>query len=298
MNYLLSKANGDYFTWLADDDLFEPQYLEQIHSVIRLDETVDCIYTKFQLFRGQDYPFSNRYPLPQPIFEGGSEFIHHYLKGKHQIISVYGMFRKDKLQSMGGMKDLSGAPIGLFGEYFLILSILPKLRIAYINNPLVVYRVPEGSRGVYNNCNYEHCKIASEELILLGGKLFSKPEMKEYFNYNMTAIINLCLSNTLSKSFKENGKIKLVLDIGSFFLHIVRLVRKDTSVKYAFVVGLLLVRGLIIQIAYSYLPSVGKKSVVASSFLHFATLIGLVTLFGWIFPPPIRFWDDNDTVTI
>ena len=32
MNYLLSKAEGDFFTIQADDDLYEPQFLESIHG--------------------------------------------------------------------------------------------------------------------------------------------------------------------------------------------------------------------------------------------------------------------------
>ena len=34
MNWLLNNANGKYFTWLADDDVFHHDYLSIMHEII------------------------------------------------------------------------------------------------------------------------------------------------------------------------------------------------------------------------------------------------------------------------
>jgi len=292
MNYLLSKAEGEFFTWLADDDLYEPQYLEYIFTIISGNCNIDCVYTKFRIIRGEKYPLPNKYSLNQPSFSDGSTFIHNYLKGKHQIISVYGMFRKTVLIDMGGVKNLSSAPIGLFGEYLLILSIPLNSKISYIDIPLVLYRAPEDGGGCWKNSYLSHYKIASTELIIVAACLFSQRQMKKQFIYNMSAIINLCLTCTLHKWLEDTERPKII-DVGSFILQIAVSIRKELSNKYCFLVGLLLIRQLIIYFVSLNISS-GKNSNKLVLIIVKTFQFGLKGLLFFVYRPQVLFWDERD----
>jgi len=297
MNYLLSKAEGDFFTIQADDDLYEPQFLESIHDVIRLQKGVDCVYTKFKIVHGEDYPSPNLYSLTQPSVFEGSSFIHSYLEGKCRLMPVCGMFRKNMLINMGGISNPSNAPIGLFGEYILVLSIPLTAKIGYIELPLVMYRVQfnrcqENVGGVWNSTDLSQYKTASLGLILVGARLFSLPLMKKHFMFDMSAIIALCMPDLFAKWIHEKGRPRLT-EIGSFFFSIMRSVRKKLSTKYSIIVGLLLVRYLVIQFAYAKTPIVGEKHKVL--FLIEKMLQSVMRgLLFFVYRPPALFWREND----
>ena len=297
MNYLLTHAKGEFFTIQADDDLYEPQFLESVHAAIREQGDVDCVYTKFRVVHGEDFPAPARYALSRPGFYEGSSFIHQYLEGKCRLMPVCGMFRKEVLVSMGGINNPSDAPIGLYGEYILILSLPLAAKIGYINDPLAMYRVQinrsaVNTGGVWNTTDLSQWKTASRGLILVGARIFSKPQMKQHFLFDMSAIIALCVSDTFAKWVHEKGTFRPA-EIAAFFASIVRAVRKEISPKYSILVGLLLVRFLIIQFAYAKTPLVGREHTVI---FRIVTTLQSVTrlLLSFVYHPPALFWREND----
>ena len=48
MNYLLNSANGFYFTWLADDDAYDPNLLESIYETYNSNRHATVIYPEFR----------------------------------------------------------------------------------------------------------------------------------------------------------------------------------------------------------------------------------------------------------
>lgn len=298
MNHLLSKAEGLFFTLQADDDLYEPQYLEFIHTVLQLHTYTDCVYTKFKIVHGETYPSPHMYSLSQPLVSEGSSFIHNYLEGKCRLMPVCGMFRKKMLIDMGGINNPSNAPIGLFGEYILLLSIPLNSKLCYINLPLVMYRVQFNRSqvnvgGVWNSTDISQYKSASLELIMVGARLFSQPQMKKNFMYDMSAIIALCLPDTFAKWIHEKGRPEFS-EILSFFRLILKSIRKELSNKYSIIVGILLLRYLIIQFAYAKTSIFGEKN---KFFFMIEKIVqsGLRGLLFFVYRPPALFWRENDT---
>jgi glycosyltransferase involved in cell wall biosynthesis len=297
MNYLLSKAEGDFFTIQADDDLYEPQFLESIYAVIQLHNDVDCVYTKFKIVHGEDYPSLNLYSsIPPTVFEGAA-FIHSYLEGKCRLMPVCGMFRTEMLIDMGGIKNPSNAPIGLFGEYILVLSLPLTAKVGYIDIPLVMYRVQfnrtsKNAGGVWNSTDLSQYKTATQGLIMVGARLFSQPQMKKHFMFDMSAIIALCMPDLFVKWIYETGRPRLT-EIGSFFFSIVKSVRNELSTKYSIIVGLLLVRFLVIQFAYAKRSIVGENRTIL---FYIEKMLQVITrgLLFFVYHPPALFWREND----
>jgi len=54
MNWLLSEAKGRYFTWLADDDMYMPSFLESVFRTIQELEGLQCVFTSY--YMGNQYP--------------------------------------------------------------------------------------------------------------------------------------------------------------------------------------------------------------------------------------------------
>src|SRR5713226_4574644 len=47
MNSLLGLARGRYFTWIADDDLYAPNFLHAVHAALNKFEFPPCVYTSY-----------------------------------------------------------------------------------------------------------------------------------------------------------------------------------------------------------------------------------------------------------
>jgi len=47
MNLLLTRSRGRYFTWLADDDLYAPDFLLAVHSALVRFEFPPCVFTSY-----------------------------------------------------------------------------------------------------------------------------------------------------------------------------------------------------------------------------------------------------------
>lgn len=297
MNYLLDHATGDFFTLQADDDLYEPQFLESIHSSLVNNAHIDCVYTKFRIFHGEDYPVFHNYQIKQPLVTQGSIFINNYLEGKCRLMPVCGMFRKQMLIAMGGIKNPSDAPIGLFGEYLLLLSLPLESVIAYIDLPLTLYRVQidrsiENTGGVWNSSGVSEYTIASKGLIVFSARLFSHPDMQKKFLFNMSAIIALCMPDTFSKWIQVKGRPRFS-EIGTFLLSIVCTVRKEVSLKYSLIVAILLIRYIIIQFTYAKTPLVDREHRIL---FPVVTMLQTTTrwLLSFVYRPPALFWREND----
>lgn len=297
MNFLLENALGKYFTIQADDDLYEPQFLESVYNAIQTHNDVDCGYTKFRIIHGEDFPAPNMFSLPQPVYFTGASFIHGYLEGKCRLMPVCGIFKKTLLASMGGIKNPSNAQIGLFGEYILVLSLPPDAKIGYIDLPLVMYRVQvnrseANTGGVWNITDLSQYKTATLGMILVGARLFSQPQMKHYFLFDMSAIIALCIPDLFAKWIQEEGRPPLG-GIVSFFTKIIREVRKEVSLKYSLLVGLLLIRYLIIQFTYAKTPLISRQHRILFKVVTMLQSV-MKWLLSFVYHPPALFWREND----
>ena len=101
MNSLLGLARGRYFTWVADDDLYAPNYLEAIHDALNKFDFPPCVYTSYVIAS----------TIPEAMSAGGArytgrEFLSLYLAGALKAIGTMGMFSREYLEKAGGLEDL------------------------------------------------------------------------------------------------------------------------------------------------------------------------------------------------
>jgi glycosyltransferase involved in cell wall biosynthesis len=151
MNALLAAARGRYFTWLFDDDLFEPDFLLTAHTTLYETNFPPALYTSYRVIDEADVTLDPAPATGKCALLNGTEFLETYFAGQLKLVSTCGMFDTVALTStVGGVEELCDSAIGLYCEYLFLIRCGAFDRIAYVDTPLVVFRAHSGSWGESN----------------------------------------------------------------------------------------------------------------------------------------------------
>lgn len=189
MNALLGLAQGRYFTWIADDDLYAPNFLQAVHGALNKFDFPPCVYTSYVLGSS----------VPAITDEGevrlyrGRDFLRLYLAGSLKAIGTMGMFDREYLLEMGGLEDLAGVRVALYSEYLHLIKTGLLAKIAYIDAPLVIYRDHKGSWGC-SLSDKDLFKHAGENLSRRSMEIFRRPELNQDFSLNVTRYLRRFMS--------------------------------------------------------------------------------------------------------
>ena len=202
MNALLSMGQGKYFALIADDDLYAPEFLKAVHTTIQKYDSPPCVYTSFV--------DGNEIPEPTPGIDGhtsllsGSEFVNLYFAQKLKALGNMGVFDREYLIKTNGFENVNSGAIALYMEYLHIVKTALMDRVAYVNVPLIVYRVHEGSWG-FANREHEQYRIAGENLVRRSIEYFQRPEMLAHFKPNLTALLRFVMSDYVIVTRRSEG---------------------------------------------------------------------------------------------
>ena len=142
MNYLLSEAKGKYFSWLADDDLLMPQFLEAIHVALGEFSYPLCIFPSYN--EGTEYGLELVDINSSLRLMSGYEFLQGYLSRSLKLIGCYGGFKTEYLKDMGGIKAL-GDGFSPYADNLLAIKAGKLDRVVYIDAPLIFFRTHDQS---------------------------------------------------------------------------------------------------------------------------------------------------------
>jgi glycosyltransferase involved in cell wall biosynthesis len=200
MNALLAKARGRYFTWLFDDDLFEPNLLQTAHNTLVTTDYPDAFFSSYRLlFETVDYP-----PLAaiqtDPALFTGEEFILRYSATNPDVISTCGFYRTVMLrESVGGFRALSDTVFGLYSEYLLLVHCGLLDRIVFINTPLVTFRIHSESWGEIN-FELQKYPILGKELIKKCASVLQHPRLTEVYR---SVLLEICKTHLFTYYHKS-----------------------------------------------------------------------------------------------
>lgn len=118
-NFCLAQATGDYFKWMAHDDLMRPTYLERCVALLDADPGAVVCHSRFERIdhSGQ--------PLKQP--EGEDDFndpdpVARFARAarlNHACLSVFGVMRRDILLRTPGIAPFVSSDRTLLAELAL-----------------------------------------------------------------------------------------------------------------------------------------------------------------------------------
>lgn len=106
--YVLDKARADHFMWAAADDMWDENFIAKTLSVLKADNKIDLVFSKF-IILSRMYPlcsmrnFADMYFLSDPDpFVRISRFIL-LEEPSHKANLIYGLWRKEVLIHMNKM---------------------------------------------------------------------------------------------------------------------------------------------------------------------------------------------------
>lgn len=161
MNLLLTRSRGRYFTWLADDDLYAPDFLLAVHSALVRFEFPPCVFTSYDSGGTFEPPVAED-EWPMELYSGG-QFLDLYLSRRLRAVGCYGVFERDHLSRTGGMEPL-GTSFSPYSDNLLAIRAGLLDRVGYVNTPLVFYRTHSGSIS-YTSGDVDAFRSAQADLL-------------------------------------------------------------------------------------------------------------------------------------
>ena len=142
--FVLEQATGEYFMWAADDDSWEPDFVERLVLLLEGDDSVGIAFCNFDA-RDRKGRRAGAYPDFLPLlraYEGKpvAQRLAAYISqeeffGKANLI--YGLFRRSVLESAGGIRAWG---LGWWGADMLIAcGVLARAKLAVV--PELLYHV-------------------------------------------------------------------------------------------------------------------------------------------------------------
>lgn len=199
---LLVEGRGRYFTWLADDDLYAPNFLETVHAVlVRFDFPTSV----FSSYASGEIP-SFKGPVDargRECLMSGREFLHAYLSRTLKLAGCYGVFNIEYLRRIGGMEQL-GNGFSPYSDVLLGIRAGLMQRVVYIDAPLVFFRTHPGSIsftsrdvGAYSSAQRDLCR----KCIVL----FRSEGLREDFCANLDLLLRWCLRDYATVVRRSGG---------------------------------------------------------------------------------------------
>jgi glycosyltransferase involved in cell wall biosynthesis len=150
LNWLMNNASTPYFTWLADDDLLHPKYLEVLLAELQSASNCKAAYSNYI---SSEYPPNDFYTSSiVGDFESLStqEFLLRYSDRSLSLIGCYGLFELEQLKRMGGFRSL-GTGYSPGGDTLIPILLSSYTKINYIDVALVFFRSHPGSMSIAAN---------------------------------------------------------------------------------------------------------------------------------------------------
>jgi glycosyltransferase involved in cell wall biosynthesis len=205
MNYLFKRSQGKYFTWMADDDLYESCFLQVCYDSLAANNFPSCVFTSYDFIRGNTSPRflgSVRNGSGKIRQFSGKKFLRNYFNNRIKIMSTYGVYNATTLKDMGPVYNPSAFPVGVFGEYLVLAKCGTLDRLMYIEEPLVYFRVHAGS-WTCSNKDVEAYTMAGVNVIIECTKIFSCDSLKSDYYSNLLGMLKIILNTIGSKMMSD-----------------------------------------------------------------------------------------------
>ena len=145
LNYLLSQANSEWFTWLSDDDLLNNSFLESLLDTLNhSNQNLCAIYSNYSSGLTPDHFFFDTPNQGTLIQLDSVKFISDYVARDIRIIGSCGLIKTQKLKMIGGFPNLNFSS-GIYGDALIPILLAQYGTINIVNSPLVFLRLHKKS---------------------------------------------------------------------------------------------------------------------------------------------------------
>lgn len=216
MNDLLARSRGRYFTWLADDDMYAPDFLESAYSALSELEFPFVLFTGYMA--GSDYVHYERDGITSNIrVLTGRAFLNEYLSRSLKIIGCYGLFSTGYIRKIGGMEKL-GNGFSPYSDNLLAIKSGLLEKIIVIDAPLIFFRTHVDSMS-YTSPDLTAYESAQHELLFKSIHVFRDRLLRDDFNDNLFLLLKWCIEDfypVMLRSGRIQIRKQLAYVIGMF----------------------------------------------------------------------------------
>ena len=188
MNALLALANGRYFTWLFDDDLYEPDFLRTAHDCLAEAGFPPAFFSSFRMLRAGEEHHPRNFDRSRAELLTGREFLRRYSPRNPVVVSTCGLFDRAALRKIvGGVEELCDSAVGVYCEYLFLVRCALLDRIVHVNLPLVLFRIHAESWSE-SPSELEKYLAAGRELVKRCAVVLRHPSLAADSDANLLAI--------------------------------------------------------------------------------------------------------------
>lgn len=155
-NYsLIRKAEGDYFTWLADDDLMHPLFLQKAYDALAATEALAFFSSYSEMvIEEEDFLAASHDDGELTVYDC-RDFISDYASRRIRAVGCYGIFKKQVLEAIYSAPKF-GTGLAVYVDTFIPLIVASLGGIAYWNKDLVYLRTHSGSQSASSSALEEY----------------------------------------------------------------------------------------------------------------------------------------------
>ena len=141
MNYLLKVAQGEWFVWLADDDLLHAEFLLLANKAISKSQVQNLV----GIFSNYSSKSNPEGIFPQPLKSGkwfyydASCFIAEYTSKQISLVGCYGIMHAATLRKIGGMPRL-GNSFGPYSDNLIPILLAEHGSLCWLDEQLIFLR--------------------------------------------------------------------------------------------------------------------------------------------------------------
>jgi len=267
MNFLLSNAKGKFFTWLADDDLYDSHFLEEVNKAIIKYGDASCFFSTYNVIEELEIlPCDKEYSYNNHLLKG-SDFLNMYTKGNIKVIGVMGVFEKKYLISIGGLEDISNDNKGLYCEYMMIIKTGLLDSVCYIDSPLVHYRNHHNSWGC-SNIDVDLYKRAGRNLVNRCIEILKQQDLKINYRENLAYFLKLVINNVDAKLYLKNG-VRSRIELLKYIISILKEINLNIFNRLSIIsIGLIFqfINNILIEYRYNILIHI--KDILSRLYQH------------------------------
>lgn len=184
--FLLKKAKGDWFTWLADDDLMHPKFLLSAYQALINSEASSYFSSYKAALDPEKFLISEACRPGAVSIYNGNEFIDEYASRKIKAIGSYGVFKRSILTAIDSVPRF-GSGIAVYTDTFIPIVAAVAGPVVFEDVELVFLRLHPESQSFSSTAIDDYSNAQNHFL----------DELIKYKNITKSANFNIWVENFL-----------------------------------------------------------------------------------------------------
>ncbi|MCJ7632373.1 glycosyltransferase, partial [Candidatus Bathyarchaeota archaeon] len=177
MNSLMNMSRGRYFTWLADDDIYLPDFLKTVHTAMEEYGFPPCVFTSYM--QGSALPPQTDISKPKIQVLHGRDFLRRYLSRELKVSGTLGVFDSKYIKEVGGIEQL-GNGFSPYADNLLAIKAGLQKKVVYIDAPLIFFRTHDQSIS-YVGQDVDIYSSAQKDLLSKSIEVFASEGLSDDF---------------------------------------------------------------------------------------------------------------------